>query len=167
MSGIPMQFSKLQRRALPVDARLQPDNSIRLPGESIRRPIFYTLVLATTAAGVGIMFNILAANNLMPLEAVLLFLFSITFGWITISFWSAVCGFVLQITQRDPLSLKKLDLDRYRRQPIVTRTAVVMPVYNEDTHRVIAGFEATLRSLRSEEHTSELQSRENLVCRLL
>src|SRR5690606_34387864 len=147
MSGIPMQFSKLQRRALPVDARLQPDNSIRLPGESIRRPIFYTLVLATTAAGVGIMFNILAANNLMPLEAVLLFLFSITFGWITISFWSAVCGFVLQITQRDPLSLKKLDLDRYRRQPIVTRTAVVMPVYNEDTHRVIAGFEATLRSL--------------------
>ena len=147
MSGIPMQFNKLQVRALPVDARLQPENSIRLPGESIRRPLFFTLVLGTTVAGVSIMFNILAANNLMPLEAVLLFLFSITFGWITISFWSGLCGFVLQMMQRDPLSLKKMDLDRYRHQPITTRTAVVMPVYNEDTQRVIAGFEATLRSL--------------------
>lgn len=147
MSGIPMQFSKLHARALPVDARLQPENSIRLPGEALRRPVFYMLVLGTTVAGVAIMFNILAANNLMPLEAVLLCLFSITFGWITISFWSAVCGFVLQMMQRDPLSLKKMDLDRYRRQPITTRTAVVMPVYNEDTRRVIAGFEASFRSL--------------------
>ena len=147
MSGIPMQFNKLQVRALPVDARLQPENSIRLPGESIRRPLFFIRVLGTTVAGVSIMFNILAANNLMPLEAVLLFLFSITFGWITISFWSGLCGFVLQMMQRDPLSLKKMDLDRYRHQPITTRTAVVMPVYNEDTQRVIAGFEATLRSL--------------------
>ena len=147
MSGIPMQFSKLHARALPVDARLQPENSIRLPGEALRRPVFFMLVLGTTVAGVAIMFNILAANNLMPLEAVLLCLFSITFGWITISFWSAVCGFVLQMMQRDPLSLKKMDLDRYRRQPITTRTAVVMPVYNEDTRRVIAGFEASFRSL--------------------
>lgn len=147
MSGIPMQFSKLHARALPVDARLQPENSIRLPGEALRRPVFFMLVLGTTVAGVAIMFNILAANNLMPLEAVLLCLFSITFGWITISFWSAVCGFVLQMMQRDPLSLKKMDLDRYRRQRITTRTAVVMPVYNEDTRRVIAGFEASFRSL--------------------
>lgn len=147
MSGIPMQFSKLHARALPVDARLQPENSIRLPGEALRRPVFFMLVLGTTVAGVAIMFNILAANNLMPLEAVLLCLFSVTFGWITISFWSAVCGFVLQMMQRDPLSLKKMDLDRYRRQPITTRTAVVMPVYNEDTRRVIAGFEASFRSL--------------------
>ena len=147
MSGIPMQFSKLHARALPVDARLQPENSIRLPGEALRRPVFFMLVLGTTVAGVAIMFNILAANNLMPLEAVLLCLFSITFGWITISFWSAVCGFVLQMMQRDPLSLKKMDLGRYRRQPITTRTAVVMPVYNEDTRRVIAGFEASFRSL--------------------
>lgn len=154
MSGIPMPFNKLQRRALPIDARLQPDNSIRLPGESIRRPVFFTLVLATTIAGVSIMFNILAANNLTPLEAVLLFLFSITFGWITTAFWSALCGFILQMTQRDPLSLKKLDFDRYRRQPITTRTAVVMPVYNEDTRRVIAGFEASLRSLAA---TGELK----------
>ena len=54
MSGIPMQFNKLHARALPVDARLQPENSIRLPGESIRRPLFFILVLGTTVAGVSI-----------------------------------------------------------------------------------------------------------------
>src|SRR5690606_41044300 len=31
----------------------------------------------------------------------------------------------------------------------------------------VAATEADLRQVRSEEHTSELQSRENLVCRLL
>jgi membrane glycosyltransferase len=78
---------------------------------------------------------------------VLLGLFSITFCWISVAFWSAACGFVLQILQRDPLTLAPLNPDRYRVQPITTRTAVVMPVYNEETQRVIAGFEATLRSL--------------------
>lgn len=150
MSGIPMRFSNLPRaRDLPIDARSQPVNSVHIPGEAFRRFIFFGLVIATTATGVAIMFDILAANNLMPLEAVLLFLFSITFGWITISFWSAVCGFVLQMFRLDPLSLKPMDDNRYRRQPITTRTAVVMPVYNEDTHRVIAGFEATFRSLEA------------------
>src|SRR5690606_40386288 len=33
--------------------------------------------------------------------------------------------------------------------------------------RALAGFKALTVMLRSEEHTSELQSRENLVCRLL
>jgi membrane glycosyltransferase len=150
MSGIPMRFSNLPRaRDLPIDARSQPVNSVHIPGEAFRRFIFFGLVIATTATGVAIMFDILAANNLMPLEAVLLFLFSITFGWITISFWSAVCGFVLQMFRLDPLSLKPMDNNRYRRQPITTRTAIVMPVYNEDTHRVVAGFEATFRSLEA------------------
>src|SRR5207302_2559971 len=33
--------------------------------------------------------------------------------------------------------------------------------------RPVAGFNRRRREMRSEEHTSELQSRENLVCRLL
>src|SRR5690606_7680262 len=62
-------------------------------------------------------------------------------------------GFILQMLCIDPLTLRstrKLIADT---SPVRTRTAVVMPVYNEDTHRVIAGFEATLRSL---EQTGEI-----------
>src|SRR5207302_10379465 len=35
------------------------------------------------------------------------------------------------------------------------------------TRELVEGVAAHLQDLRSEEHTSELQSRENLVCRLL
>src|SRR5207302_10182203 len=43
------------------------------------------------------------------------------------------------------------------------------PIYVEESVRASAslGRESTLINSRSEEHTSELQSRENLVCRLL
>jgi len=148
MSGIPMPFNKLAgASAPPVEAHQQPENAIRLPWASTRRWGFTLLVIATTATGVGIMFNILAANSITTLEAVLLFLFSITFGWITTAFWSALCGFILQMRQIDPFTLQRMDPDRYRHQSITTRTAIVMPVYNEETHRVISGFESTFNSL--------------------
>src|SRR5690554_4166156 len=143
MSGIPTPFNEGRHFSYqPLKPQDQPKNMLRLPAEAVRGIIFLTLTLATVGAGVWMMFEILSANNLLPLEMVLLVLFSITFGWIATAFWSAACGFVLQMLQRDPLTLEKLDPDRYRRQSIATRTAVVMPVYNEDTRRVIAGFEA-------------------------
>src|SRR5690606_41876910 len=45
------------------------------------------------------------------------------------------------------------------------RQGLYDPAYEHDACGV--AFVATLRGTRSEEHTSELQSRENLVCRLL
>lgn len=154
MSGIPMPFNKLPPVCTPsIQVSQQSENSVQVPGRALRGLLFLCVVVATTVVGVAIMFNILAANTLLPLEAVLLLLFSITFGWITTAFWSAVCGFVLQMLQRDPLTLKRLAPNHYRHQTIAIRTAIVMPVYNEETHRVISGFEATLRSL---EATGEL-----------
>src|SRR5690606_42055821 len=51
------------------------------------------------------------------------------------------------------------------------RQFVENDVYNSNNHDVIQSRARTamfaLNALRSEEHTSELQSRENLVCRLL
>src|SRR5690606_20031358 len=109
------------------------------------------LSLVTTAAGVYTMFDILRANDLTTLEAILLVLFSITFCWISMAFWSGFFGFILQMLPIDPLSLKRIKAAN--NSAITTRNAVVMPVHNEDTHRVIAGFEATLRSL---ERTGEI-----------
>lgn len=128
-------------------------NSIHLPYKALRRWVFGSLSLATAVAGVYTMFDILRANDLTALEFVILVLFAVTFCWIAIAFWSGFFGFVLQMLGRDPLSLKRYAEITPNRAPIRSRTAVVMPVYNEDTHRVIAGFEATLRSL---EKTGEL-----------
>ncbi|ACE85536.1 glucans biosynthesis glucosyltransferase MdoH [Cellvibrio japonicus] len=125
---------------------------IDIPGQRARRYLFALLSLVTTLGGVYTMFDILSANGLNTLETVLLVLFSITFGWISMAFWSAAFGFTLQMLRLDPLSLKPLERGSDN-SPIIARTAIVMPVYNEDTQRVIAGFEATLRSL---EATGEL-----------
>src|SRR5690554_684174 len=148
MSGIPMPFNKFTGASTaPIDVQQQPENTIQLPWASARRWGFLLLVIATTVTGVGIMFNILAANSITTLEAVLLFLFSITFGWITTAFWSALCGFILQMRQLDPFTLQRMNSSRFCDQAISTRTAIVMPVYNEETHRVISGFESTFNSL--------------------
>lgn len=137
----------------PADLSQLPADAIRIPGKSLRRYIYVILSLLTAVSGVYIMFDILSANQLNTLEAIILVLFGISFSWLSLAFWSGVFGFVLQMLRIDPLSLKSTKGLAPDNAPITTRTAVVMPVYNEDTHRVIAGFEATLRSL---ENTDEI-----------
>ncbi len=110
-------------------------------------PVILGLALLTSLGGVWMMFNILAANALRPTEAVLLGLFAVSFCWISIAFWTATAGFLLTVLRRDPLTLRRLKPTRLNASSITTRTAVVMPVYNEETQRTVAGFEATLRSL--------------------
>jgi membrane glycosyltransferase len=131
----------------PINRDLLPENQIRLPGESLRRIVYAILTVITAITGVYMMYDILSANGITMLEAVILILFAISFCWISTAFWSAMFGFILLMLRLDPLTLKPIDSFYDDALPITTRTAVVMPIYNEDTHRVIAGFEATLNSL--------------------
>ncbi len=131
----------------PINRDLLPENQIRLPGESMRRIVYALLTVITAITGVYMMYDILSANGITMLEAVILILFAISFCWISTAFWSAMFGFILLMLRLDPLTLKPIDSFYDDALPITTRTAVVMPIYNEDTHRVIAGFEATLNSL--------------------
>ncbi len=126
---------------------------VRAPGKVLRRALFLLLVMATTVTGGYLMLEILLPNGLTVLEMALLGLFVVTFAWIVHAFWNAVLGFILQLLRRDPLTLKPLPAVAPGNTPIDSRTAVIMPVYNEDAHRVICGFEANLRSLQ---HTGQL-----------
>lgn len=143
----------IQNTHLPADLSSVPADAIRIPGKSLRRYVYMLLSLLTAASGIYIMFDIFSANDLKLLEAFILILFGISFTWLSLAFWSGVFGFVLQMLQIDPISLKSTKRLAPDNTPITARTAVVMPVYNEDTTRVIAGFEATLRSL---EKTGEI-----------
>jgi membrane glycosyltransferase len=121
---------------------------LRATGNLARKLLVFALVTATVCVGVGLMFDILSANGTTLLEAALLLLFSITFSWIVIAFWSGAIGFVLQMLRLDPLSLRRhRSIDTRSLRQFKTRTAIVMPVYNEETARIMAGFEANLRSL--------------------
>ncbi|AHE98522.1 glucosyl transferase family 2 [Thioalkalivibrio paradoxus ARh 1] len=83
------------------------------------------------------------------MQWVILALFAVTFTWIAASFWTAVAGFLLQAFRRDPLSLRRLHAEdgTFGCLEPGRRTAIVMPVYNEDPVRVTRGIEAICRSL--------------------
>ncbi|MDW7746971.1 glucans biosynthesis glucosyltransferase MdoH [Halomonas sp.] len=128
-----------------ADTRV-PASTTRPPWRRTRRLLFALLFAGTVTLGVWAMFRILIVGGISPLELIILGLFSITFGWITIAFWSAVIGFVLTLTHRDPVTLSR---SRPPTPPAGarSRTALAMPIHNEDVDRVIAGLEATCRDL--------------------
>ncbi|MCO6441271.1 MAG: glucans biosynthesis glucosyltransferase MdoH [Nitrococcus mobilis] len=143
MFGIPM-LSSDRSEELP---RRPNNHALRVPGPRLRALGFIVLVLTTTAYGIAMMFDILRANGTTLLEGSILILFAVAFAWIAAAFWTAMVGFILRLFQLDPLTLRWRRAPRFGEIPIVTRTAVVMPVYNEHTARVIAGVEATCESL--------------------
>jgi membrane glycosyltransferase len=89
------------------------------------------------------MYRVLAVNGLTPLAVVMLILFAALFAWIALSFTSALAGFVSLLTGGGARLL--------RRDPAVptTRTALLMPVYNEAPIRVMAGLQATWESVQA------------------
>ena len=74
---------------------------------------------------------------------VLLGLFTVNFAWIAVSFTSAIIGFVLVL----PRSAAAWASTRRRCRRLATRTAVVMPIYNEASARVMAGLQAIRESV--------------------
>ena len=119
------------------------------PLQRWRGPLYCLLVLATTLYGGMMMTDIVLINEANILDYGILALFILCFGWVSTAFWSAIIGSVLLGLGRDPLSLKKNSAIEAALDAVAIqqRTAIVMPIYNEDTARVMAGVEATLRSL--------------------
>lgn len=132
------------RRGTPAS---RDSAAVAMPLVGLRRLLFFGLVLATILVGFEMMFDIVRANGITALQAVILVLFTITFAWIAVSFWTGLIGFVLQLFRLDPLSLRRVPDAPPARSALTSRTALTMPVYNEEPARVMAGLEATCRSL--------------------
>lgn len=138
MSGIPTSSSNLAGQHAAA----------QLPWLTSRRCLLGLLVAATSLAGAFLMLRILQESGLTPLRGVILILFTMTFAWIALAFWSAVFGLVVVASRRDPLTLTRLPaIDDERRIPIVSRSVLAMPIHNENPGLVVAALEATARSL--------------------
>lgn len=132
-----------------LDCGLAPVLTLKAKAVALRQSLMMLLVFVSSALGVWAMYEILSANGLSYLEGVLLFLFAIMFSWLVMAFWTAAIGFLLKLLAIDPISLKpslKCTVDQLQR-PINGRHAIVMPVYNEDTKRIMAGFEASVKEV--------------------
>lgn len=120
---------------------------LRSPMVGARRLLFFGLTGATTLVGSAMMLDIVRAAGVTALEIVILTLFVPTFGWIALTLWSAVTGFVLLLSGREPITLDRAATVGDSDAPIVSRTALVMPAHNEDPHRVLGGLRAIVQSL--------------------
>jgi membrane glycosyltransferase len=116
-------------------------------GLMLRRSIFGGLVILTAGLISWEAFQILRVNGIDLLKAASFVLFVILLLPITLSFWTAVIGFVVQWRGGDALDLSRTLEENARLEESLPRTAVVMPVYNEDPTRVFAGVKATYESL--------------------
>ncbi len=121
------RFSRRRRRRFADRARSR--------SSFLRR--FLVLGSAVLLVGLAVyeMEQVLAVAGLTPVEVLVLVLFAINFGWIALACTSGIAGY-LAIVRR---------LGRAARTPagpLGTRTAMVMPTYNEDPSRIFAAIEA-------------------------
>src|SRR5579862_4004075 len=111
-----------------------------------RRFFIGTLTLLTTAAAVSIFASSLALGGWNLLTVLLLVLFAVLFLWVSLSFWLATVGFV-QCLLHPPTCTAAPPSRMAPREKLRARSAILMPIYNEDPHRVLAGLRATRESL--------------------
>ena len=112
---------------------------------ALRRLILLILMLGQSLLATHFMRGVLPYHGGQPLELVILVLFAILSLWVSAGFWTAIMGFLL-LLRGDRYAISARGVDD---SPISegVRTAVVMPICNEDVGRVFAGLQATYRSL--------------------
>lgn len=57
-------------------------------GHTLRRFIFFLLVILTSLIALGLLISVFQTDGFSPMELLLLFLYTILFAWVCISFWT-------------------------------------------------------------------------------
>ena len=113
-----------------------------------RRTLFFALVVLTTLLALGMITSAFLQNGLTPTELVLLLLYTLLILWVSTSFWTATLGFWVLLRGGDRRSIGRMPPTRTHPPVTPPRTALVMPIYNEDPSRVTAGLRAIWQSVQ-------------------
>ncbi|HLX27033.1 MAG TPA: glucans biosynthesis glucosyltransferase MdoH [Casimicrobiaceae bacterium] len=114
-----------------------------------RRIVLVVLIVTQTLVATNYMRLVLPYHGRTLLEIGMLVLFGVLFAWISAGFWTALAGFWLLARGGDTYAISRRMIgDGPAAIPADTRTAVVMPICNEDVPRLFAGLRATYESLR-------------------
>ncbi|MBP9944121.1 MAG: glucans biosynthesis glucosyltransferase MdoH, partial [Desulfomicrobium sp.] len=114
---------------------------------SRRRLLLLILVLTPALVAASVMGSLLPHRGTTALEASIIFVYCVLFIWISLGFWTAMAGFwtLLKKDDRFAVSRSRGELDAPIRAHV--KTAILFPVCNEDPERIMAGIQATWRSL--------------------
>ena len=133
----PMPSQSLTRFA--ASSRRAPVRPARSRSPAWRRVAVLGASLAIAAYAVEEMRRALAVGHVTVVAVAVLVLFAMNFTWISVPLLTSFVGFLRVVTRRQPGG----PVDR----PLRTRTALLMPTYNEDPARVAAALEAMARDL--------------------
>ena len=129
--------------AMPVqDLRAAPDrraDEAAGPSYAWRRAAVIGAAIVITLIATYEMNAVLNSRGVSVLGVFILALFTTLFAWIALAFTSACAGVVATLQTPAPGTAA----------PLTTRTALLMPTYNESPARVFAGVEAMLMALDS------------------
>jgi len=130
---MPVQDLKRWERS----ARLWPDTH-RLQAR-LRRGLVFTATLALTGVASYEMYQVLNASHMTALQIALLVVFTLNFVWIALPFVNGLIGFLALWVGR---TVSCIAIPSLQTAVLTTRTALLMPIYNEAPGRVFAGLQA-------------------------
>jgi len=113
---------------------------------SVRRWVLLVLIFGQSIVAANQMRTVLPYQGQEWLEISILALFVLLFAWVSAGFWTALMGFFQLLRGKDRYAIDSEVGD----DPIPddARTALLVPICNEDVPRVFAGVRATIESLR-------------------
>ncbi len=115
-----------------------------------RRLLLLLIIVASTYVASSYMAALLPGRVGAPLHIAVVTCFAILFAWISIGFWAAMVGFLTLLRRHDRYAVTSAcGTDDGSGLSADARTAVLMPVYNEEIHRVLAGLQATYESIEA------------------
>lgn len=113
-----------------------------------RRSLLLAAVLLQTAAATWFMLSVLPYNGGSWVEIGMACVFAILFAWISVGFWIGVFGFVLRRLGGDRYSLMHQQDSKSLATTPMARTAVIMPIYNEQVADCLGRLKAVYLSLQ-------------------
>ncbi len=114
-------------------------------GHNLRRWLLFSFAGATALGCVALLALVFQSDGFTPIELALLVLYGILVGWIALSFWNALTGFLLMLSGRvNPWQRKRTAASGAPELPL---TAIVMPVHNEVAREVFARIQAMREDL--------------------
>jgi len=120
----------------------------------LRRLALLALIIASSVIASGHMADILPHRGSTQLEFVIVIVFATLFAWISIGFWEAMAGLFTLARRVDRFSITLGVEESPSLEGAGARTAILIPVANEEPQRVFAGIKATYQSL---EDTGQIQ----------
>ncbi|NML86013.1 glucans biosynthesis glucosyltransferase MdoH [Polaromonas sp.] len=115
-----------------------------------RRTVFLLLTLISTALATALFADMQPIYNNAFLQYGQLTLFALLSAWVVTGFMTAMMGFYVTL-RGDPHTLSAKNVQHHTLDKS-TRTAIIMPICNEDVRTVFAGLRATCESVALSGH---------------